>query len=89
MKTKPTPNAAFIDGLDSDHYDKEAMHIDDRHGNFSPDRAEDYRHEAIVAASLLNGQFRQAHGQCSRYGLDYAEQRHLAGINPRAGVVNL
>lgn len=82
MKTKSTPNAAFIAGLDSSDYDTGAMQTDDRHGNFSPDRAEEYRHTAIVAASLINGQFTQARQQCNAYGLDYAEQRAAAGLNP-------
>ncbi len=77
-----TPNAELIAGFDSSEYDTEAMRTDDRHGNFSPDRAEDYRHAAIVAASLINGQFTQARQQCAAYGLDYAEQRAAAGLNP-------
>lgn len=82
MKTKPSPNADFIAGFDPDEYDTEAMRIDDRNGNFSPDRAEEYRHGSIVAASLLNGQFSQARRQCAEYGLDYAQQRNAAGLNP-------
>lgn len=82
MKNQTISNAEFIAGFDSDDYDTEAMRIDDRHGNFSPDNVEDYRHTAIVAASLFNGQFTQARKQCQEYGLDYAEQRHLAGLDP-------
>lgn len=37
-------------------------------------RADEYRYEAIVAASLMNGQFTQARQQCASYGLDYAEE---------------
>lgn len=82
MKTKTTAHAELIGSFDSSDYDTEAMRLDDRFGNFSPENAEDYRHTAIVAASLLNGQFAQAREQCGRYGLDYAEQRHLSGLNP-------
>ncbi len=74
--------AEEIAGYDSSDYDIEAMRTDARHGNFSPERAEDYRHTAIVAASLMNGQFTQARQQCRSYGLDYAEQRAAAGLNP-------
>ena len=74
--------AEEIAGYDSSAYDTEAMRIDARHGNFSPDRAEEYRHESIVAASLINGQFTQARQQCSSYGLDYAAQRLAAELNP-------
>jgi hypothetical protein len=73
-----TPHADFIAGLDSADYDTEAMRIDDRHGNFSPDQADDYRHEAIVQASILNGQHAQARRQCARFGLDYGTQRRAA-----------
>ena len=59
------------DEYDSSDYDTEAMRIDQRHGNFSPERAEDYRHENIVRASLINGQFTQARQQCASYGLTY------------------
>lgn len=75
-------HSSLIAGFDSSDYDTEAMRIDDRNGNFSPDRAEEYRHEAIVAASLLNGQFTQAKKQCVEFGLDYAQQRHAEGLNP-------
>lgn len=78
MKTTKSPNADFIAGFDSDDYDTEAMRIDDRHGNFSPEMAEEYRHTAIVVESLINGNFTQAREQCARYGLDYAEQRAAA-----------
>lgn len=80
--TRKSPHAELIAGFDSSSYDTEAMRIDDRNGNFSPDRADEYRHEAIVAASLINGNFTQARRQCAEYGLDYAQQRHAAGLNP-------
>lgn len=65
-----TPNE-ITDRYDSDYYDTEAMLIDLRNRNFSEDRAEDYRHENIVHASLNNGQFTQAKQQCASYGLNY------------------
>jgi hypothetical protein len=77
-----TPNQAFIETLDSDDYDTEAMLIDDSNGNFSPDNTEDYRVENIVIASLLNGQFTQAKEQCASFGLNYNEMRLNAGMNP-------
>jgi len=61
---------------DSDYYDTEAMATDQRHGNFNPENAEDYRHENIVRASLINGQFTQARQQCRSYGLNYALELH-------------
>ncbi len=64
--SKKTP-----DGFSSDDYDVEAMTIDARNGNFSPDNAEEYRHENIVSASFTNGQFSQARRQCASYGLNY------------------
>lgn len=63
--------ATDLSAYNSDYYDTEAMALDARHGNFSPERAEDYRHENIVRASLINGQFTQAKEQCRRYGLNY------------------
>lgn len=60
-----------IQDFDSDEYDTQAIEIDQRHGNFSPENAEDYRHENIVRASLINGQFTQARQQCRSYGLTY------------------
>lgn len=63
--------ALELSSYDSDEYDTEAMAIDQRNGNFSPDRAEDYRHENIVRTSLVNGQFNQAKQQCHKYGLNY------------------
>lgn len=88
MNSKPTPHASEIEAFDSDHYDTEAMHLDDRHGNFSPDRAEEYRHETTVAASLANGQFTQAREQCARFGLDYQQQRAIAFGQPAPGEMN-
>jgi hypothetical protein len=64
-----------LSAFDSSDYDVEAMAIDARHGNFSPENAEDYRHENIVRASLINGQFSQARRQCASYGLDYEVER--------------
>ena len=77
-----TPNHDLIETLDSDDYDTESALIDDRNNNFSPDQVEDYRKEYIVHASLINGQFTQARQQCAEYGLNYAQQRHAAGLNP-------
>lgn len=54
---------------DSDVYDTEAIAADERNGNFSPESLEDYRHEAIVLASLGNGQRTQARQQVKAYGL--------------------
>jgi hypothetical protein len=71
----PMSNEEFIDQLDESEFDVDMMRDDERHGNFSQDRAEEYRHEAIVAASLSNGQFAQARRQCATYGLSYAEER--------------
>lgn len=70
-KTTRPDYSAEIAEFDSAEYDVEAMKIDARNGNFSPDRAEDYRHENIVAASLMNGQFTQAKSQCAEFGLNY------------------
>jgi hypothetical protein len=65
-----------------DRYDSEAMRMDAKNNNFSPERAEEYLHTNIVTESLINGQFEQAKRQCRQYGLDYAEQRQEAGLNP-------
>ena len=66
-----------IDAFDSSFYDTEAMRIDAQNGNFELERAEEYRHEAIVQASIINGQFTQAKNQCAKFGLNYDEQRRL------------
>ncbi len=57
--------------FDSGEYDVAAMEIDARHGNFSPENAEEYRHENLIRASLVNGQFTQAKRQCAQFGFDY------------------
>lgn len=79
---KASPNAEFIASCDSDEYDTEAMGIDDRNGNFSPERADDYLQTNIILASLANGQFTQAKQQCASYGFHYPEMRRAAGLNP-------
>ncbi len=66
--------AAGVPEFDSENFDVEAIHMDRRNGNFSNERLEDYRHENIVRASLVNGQFSQAREQCRTYGLDYKEE---------------
>lgn len=64
-----------LSAFDSSEYDVEAMEIDARNGNFNPEYAEEYRHENIVRASLVNGQFSQARRQCASYGLTYEVER--------------
>jgi len=71
-----------IDNYDSSDYDTEAMRTDASNGNFSPERAEEYRHEHIVAESIGNGQFKQAREQCQRYGLIYEQQMIANGRDP-------
>ena len=71
----------FTDSIDFDQwddseYDVEGMRTDHRNGNFSEDDADDYRHENIVRASLVNGQFEQAKGQCQHFGMDYEVERN-------------
>jgi len=61
---------------DASEYDTEAMKIDLRNGNFREEEAEDYRHENIVRASLINGQFTQARQQCVSYGLNYELEKY-------------
>ncbi len=69
--TNPANNNMKIQEYDSSEYDTEAMEIDERNGNFSPERAEEYRHENIVQNSFINGQFTQARQQCRSFGLNY------------------
>ena len=73
MHAKNQDHAALIDSYDESEYDTDAMRTDAANGNFSPDDAEEYRHEAIVAASIVNGQFKQAREQCARFGLKYED----------------
>ena len=59
-------------------YDVEAIRADLKNGNvFLSDlqdgETREYEHEAIVLASLANGQRTQAEQQCESYGLDYVE----------------
>jgi hypothetical protein len=68
-----------IGELDDSEFDVDAIRIDVRHNNFSADRLAEYRHENIVQASLINGQFTQAREQCRSYGLDY--QSELSRFN--------
>lgn len=77
-----TPNADVIAHYSDEHYDTDAMRTDDAHGNFSPERAEEYRTEYIVQESIANGQFRQARQQCLQYGLIYEQQMVIAGLDP-------
>jgi hypothetical protein len=67
--------AAGMPEVDSDDYDTEAIAIDLANGNFDAERVEDYRHENIVRASLVNGQFSQARQQCASYGLNYEVEK--------------
>lgn len=60
---------------DSDEYDTETMKLDLGNGNFREEYADDYRHENIVRASLINGQFAQARMQCVEYGLNYEQEK--------------
>lgn len=82
MNSKSQEHTALIDSFDESEYDTDAMRTDAANGNFSPDDAKEYRHEAIVAASIANGQFKQARQQCSRYGLIYEEQMIANGRDP-------
>lgn len=61
--------------FDISSYDVDAMLIDNRRGNFSEERAEDYLHENIVRESVVNGQFKQAREQCARFGLSYEHEK--------------
>lgn len=72
----------LIETYDSSTYDTEAMRTDASNGNFSPERAEEYRHEHIVSESIGNGQFKQAREQCQRYGLIYEQQMIANGRDP-------
>jgi len=81
MKNRENFNET-IDNYDSSDYDTEAMRTDASNGNFSPERAEEYRHEHIVAESIGNGQFKQAREQCQRYGLIYEQQMIANGRDP-------
>lgn len=73
-----------FDQFDAEEYDVDAMRIDNANGNFDPDSddAEAYRHENIVRASLVNGQFAQARQQCGSYGLNYGVERFKFDGNP-------
>ena len=64
-------NKDMILECDSSYFDTEAMEIDERNGNFTPERIEEYRHENIVRESFINGNFKQARQQCNSYGLNY------------------
>lgn len=75
MNITPAPD---FSAFDSSEYDVEAMEIDARNRNFSPENSEDYRHENIVRASIINGQFAQARQQCVSYGLNYEVERMKA-----------
>lgn len=70
-----------IEDYDSSVYDTEAIEMDVRNGNFNTEDAEDYRHENIVRASLINGQFTQAKRQCDGYGLNYELELHKFRTN--------
>ncbi len=69
---------------DSSEYDTEAIEIDKRNNNFSEENVEDYQHENIVRASLINGQFSQAKKQCHRYGLNYELEKYKFDQNQSA-----
>jgi len=73
---------AVIDSYDSSEYDTEAMRTDAENNNFSPDRADEYRHTEIVANDIVNGQFKQARDHCTRFGLIYEQQMIANGRDP-------
>ena len=64
----------WLEEWDDGDHDIEAMRIDIANNNLKvgdDDLASEYEHEAIVNASLTNGNFTQAKSQCTSYGLDY------------------
>lgn len=73
MKKQREDFTELINSYDYRDYDTDAMLTDAANNNFSPERAEEYRCEAIVDASIINGQWRQARQQCERYGLNWTE----------------
>jgi hypothetical protein len=73
-----TEDEIDFDQWDDSEYDVEAMKIDERNGNFDVDNSEEYRHENIVQASIMNGQFTQAREQCEKYGLNYEVEKARA-----------
>ena len=73
---------AVINSYDSSEYDTEAMRMDAENNNFSPDRADEYRHTEIVANDIANGQFKQARDHCACFGLIYEQQMVANGRDP-------
>jgi hypothetical protein len=69
--------------LDDGDHDIEAIRVDFSNGNIEidaqPERVDEYRHENIIRASIVNGNFTQANEQCIRYGYDFDEMRRLHG----------
>jgi hypothetical protein len=69
--------------LDDGDHDIEAIRVDFSNGNIEidaqPERVDEYRHENIIRASIVNGNFTQAKEQCTRYGYDYDEMRRIYG----------
>ena len=82
MSNRKTTNADLIETFDADQYDVEAMKTDDAHNNFSPERADEYRHAEIVATDIANGQFKQARDHCARFGLIYEQEMIANGRDP-------
>lgn len=68
--------AEYLDKWDDGDHDTEAMATDIENGNLEvgdDEAAERYSHDAIVRASITNGQHAQALEQCNRYGLDWED----------------
>lgn len=66
----------WLESIDDGDHDIEAMRIDIANNNLNTgddEKAEEYRHENIVKASIVNGNHTQAKEQCVKYGLDYNE----------------
>jgi hypothetical protein len=72
----------WLDTFDDSDYDISAMRSDVSTNNLETgddSRAEEYKHENIIRASIVNGNFTQAKEQCIRYGYDFDEMRRLHG----------
>jgi len=70
----------WLDGFDD--YDTDAMRVDIANNNLTvgDDAAADrYKHENIIAESIINGNFSQAEEQCIKFGYDCDEMRRLHG----------
>lgn len=68
-------NKEFIKTLDPEIYDLRHIRFDEKCGNFSQERVDEYTKEYLVLNSFHNGNITQAREFCKKYGFSFDEMK--------------